>query len=123
MGKCFISINGDKVFQSESIERGDNDNQARISCIPTGTYLMVLEYSSRFKRELWEIKDVPNRSECKFHSANYSRELNGCVALGVNRADIDKDGNKDVTNSKATMARFHKVLEGYKTAQLNVINI
>jgi hypothetical protein len=91
-----------------------------ISCIPSGEYKCVLEYSARFKRDLWEIKGVPNRSECKFHSANYWHDLNGCIALGTHYADIDGDGFRDILNSKKTMAKFHKALEGLTEVQLIV---
>tara|TARA_R110002020_G_scaffold227409_1_gene438035 strand:+ start:552 stop:749 length:198 start_codon:yes stop_codon:yes gene_type:complete len=63
------------------------------------------------------------RNECKFHAANYSRQLNGCIALGKNRVDIDGDGFKDVTSSKATMALFHKAMNGDKKAVLVVRNL
>lgn len=123
LGVCHVEIGGEFVFKSESIERGDNDNQARISCIPSGTYLVVLEYSPRFNKKLWEVKGVVGRSECKFHAANFSRQLNGCIALGTKRADIDSDGLIDVTNSKQTMLQFHASLKGYDNAILNVINL
>ncbi|MFY0630921.1 MAG: hypothetical protein JXR05_11105 [Flavobacteriaceae bacterium] len=98
------------------------NNTKNISCIPTGTYKLKLEWSPRFEKELWEIYDVPNRRECKFHAANFSRQLNGCIALGKDRADIDNDGLIDVTSSKATMKKFHKAMEGNIIATLHVIN-
>lgn len=120
MGKVTVEVLGEVVFESESIERGDNDNRARESCFPEGIYPIVLEYSHRFKKDLWEIYNVVGRSECKFHAANFSRQLNGCVALGDKRIDIDGDGEKDVTNSRETMSKFHKSLEGFKFALLIV---
>lgn len=119
-GTVGVEIDGETVFSSKSIERGDNDNQARISCIPEGVYPIVLEYSNRFKSDLWEIKNVVGRSECKFHSANYSRQLNGCVALGLSLVDIDGDGEKDVTSSRKAMSLFHEALKGFKFAILIV---
>ncbi|WP_340156304.1 DUF5675 family protein [uncultured Winogradskyella sp.] len=98
------------LFKCESLERGWLDNQRMISCVPEGEYPMVLEYSNRFKKDLWELKEVPNRSECKIHAANYSRQLNGCIALGSFRVDIDGDGNKDVTNSRKAIKQFHEIM-------------
>ena len=123
LGTCFVKIGNDFVFKSESIERGDNDNKAMESCIPEGEYDLVLEYSNRFRKKLWEIKGVKNRSECKFHSANYSRQLNGCIALGSKRYDLDNDGNKDVTSSRSTMSKFHNALFNYSKVKLKVINL
>ena len=113
LGICYVKDeDGNIIFKSQSIERGWKDNQRNVSCVPDGTYPVVLEYSPRFKTFLYELKDVPNRAECKFHAANYARQLNGCIALGENRTDIDGDGYYDVTNSKNTMAKFHDALEG-----------
>ena len=125
LGVCYIKDNnkGVVVFKSEAIERGWKDNQRMISCIPDGTYSVVLEYSDRFKTMLWEIKGVPNRSECKFHAANYARQLNGCIALGNNRKDIDGDGYHDVTSSRTTMAKFHKAMGPDHHARLIVKSI
>jgi len=112
LGDCAITDNGKSLFEAKSLERADNNNQRNISCIPSGEYLCVLEYSARFDCDLWEIKGVPNRSECKFHSANFWHSLNGCIALGTSYADIDKDSFRDVLNSKNTMKEFHKMLYG-----------
>ena len=120
LGDCAITENGKDLFLAKSLERADNNNQRNISCIPSGEYLCVLEYSNRFDCDLWEIKGVPDRSECKFHSANYWHDLNGCIALGTKYLDIDNDGFRDVLNSKNTMKKFHKVLEGLTEIQLIV---
>ena len=118
LGECAVTENGKDLFIAKSLERADNGNQRNISCIPQGEYLCVLEYSAKFKCDLWEIKGVPNRSECKFHAANYWHDLNGCIALGSQFLDINKDGFRDVLNSKNTMKEFHKVLYGLKEIQL-----
>jgi len=118
LGECAITENGEDLFLSKSIERADNDNQINISCIPSGEYLCVLEYSARFDCKLWEVKGVKNRSECKFHSANYWHDLNGCIALGSRLLDIDNDGYRDVLNSKKTMKEFHQVLQGLTEIKL-----
>jgi len=118
LGECAITHNGKSLFESKSLERTDDGNKRMISCVPSGTYTCVLEYSARFDCDLWEIKGVPNRSECKFHSANYWHQLNGCIALGDKLLDINKDGFRDILNSKNTMKKFHKALEGLTQIQL-----
>lgn len=111
------------VYKFDTIERGWLDNKKRISCIPEGTYPIVLEYSNRFKQELWELKEVPNRSECKIHAANYSRQLNGCIALGNGRADIDKDGLLDVIKSRKSMKLFHELMAGITETNIKIVNL
>ena len=116
-----LKILGDNnlpLFSSLSLERGWRDNKSNVSCIPRGVYKVVLEYSPRFKRDLWEIKGVENRSECKFHSANFWHQLNGCVALGRVTNYIDDDDYLDITNSKMTMRDFHYALRNEREAIL-----
>lgn len=122
IGKCMVFDNeGKVVFTAASLERGDNNNERRKSCVPVGIYKVVLEWSPKFQRDLYELKGVPNRSECKFHAANYWYQLNGCIALGEKVADINKDGYNDVTNSRNTMNKFHEVLKGVKEFELVVV--
>jgi hypothetical protein len=119
LGNCTVLDNANKpVFSGLSLERGWRNNQNNISCIPAGVYTVKLEYSNRFKKKLWEIKNVPGRAETKFHSANYWFQLNGCVALGQRLADLNKDGYQDITNSVKTMQAFHKALENFQEAVL-----
>ena len=124
LGFCIVT-EGDSnniLFTSQSLERGWLSNAKNISCIPAGIYKLRLEWSPRFQKDLWEIYGVPNRRECKFHAANFSRQLNGCIALGQKRADLDSDGLMDITNSRNTMKKFHKAMEGGTEAILHVIN-
>lgn len=115
-----IDENGKPLFGSVVLERGWRNNEKGESCIPPGEYPLKLEWSPRFKMNLWEVYGVPGRSECKFHAANYWHQLNGCMAPGATLADLNKDGYNDVTNSKATLKKFMAVLEGDKEAKLIV---
>lgn len=108
------------LFSSLTLERGWMNNQNNTSCYGVGEYELVLEYSNKFKTKLWEVKGVHNRSECKFHAANFWRQLNGCTSLGLDYTDLDNDGYKDVTASASTMKRFHKALEGETKVKLIV---
>ncbi len=121
LGKCTIyNEEGKPAFSCVSLERGWRDNQRNISCVPEGEYKVVLEWSPKFKQNLWELKGVPNRSECKFHAANYWYQLNGCIALGQKIKDINGDGYNDVTSSRLTMKQFHSTLSGLKEVTLEI---
>jgi hypothetical protein len=109
------------ILSGISLERGWLNNQNNISCVPKGTYTVILEYSNKFKKELWELKNVPNRSECKFHAANYWYQLNGCISLGSRLLDLDKDGYYDISNSGNTMIAFHKALQGETRVDLIIM--
>ena len=98
------------IFAAISLERGSQDNKPNVSSVPVGEYKCVYEYSPRFERNLWELKDVPNRSECKFHASNYWNQLNGCIALGDTAENIGQDFRLDVSYSGNTMETFHRLL-------------
>lgn len=124
LGTCLIyNQQGKQIFKKESLERGWVDNQNRISCVPEGVYSLEFEYSDRFKKELWELKGVPGRSECKFHAANYWHQLNGCIALGNNRKHIDGDLIMDVTSSRNTMTEFHNAMGTDTEAVVHIFDV
>jgi hypothetical protein len=123
MGICVIRDAENRIlFTSQSIERGWNNNQKSISCVPEGKYMLRKDWSPSFNMDLWEIYGVQNRSECKFHVSNYSSQLNGCIALGKERVDIDGDGHLDVNYSMDTMKAFHQILKGENECQIHIIN-
>ena len=106
------------IYSGISLERGWLDIQKNTSCVPLGIYDIVLEYSPRFNMDLWELKGVPTRSECKIHSANYWYELNGCISLGVKLVDMDRDGYYDVTSSKNSVRAFMAAMRGLKKSSI-----
>lgn len=112
----------DQVYKKESLERGWVNNQNRVSCVPVGTYDLVLEYSDKFDTELWELKDVPNRSECKIHAANYWKQLNGCIAPGNNRKYLDNDVVMDITSSRDSLKLFHEAMKDETRAKIHIFD-
>ena len=53
------------------------------TCIPNGTYTVVLSYSNRFKRVLPELLDVPHFLGIRMHAGNSSADSSGCIILGT----------------------------------------
>lgn len=81
---------------------------------------MVWEFCPAFDQNLWEVLSVPNRSEIKFHVANYHRELNGCIGVGDLHLDIDNDGYRDLRNSRITLKRLHEYTQNMQNSKLFV---
>lgn len=115
-----VNPDGKVVFSSLCLELPWRNNDRSVSCAPAGVYELVLEYSPAFQMELWELKGVPGRAEIKIHTANYVRQLNGCIAPGKDLIDIDGDGKKDVTNSDNTRKAFHRALDGMKKTTITI---
>ena len=53
------------------------------TAIPSGTYKVVLSRSTRFKRVLPEILNVPGFSGIRIHPGNHSGDTEGCLLPGV----------------------------------------
>jgi hypothetical protein len=122
IGTLLIFDGVKKVFECKTLELPWRDNQRSISSVPAGRYELVLEYSPRFKQKLWELKGVPGRSECKIHTANFARQLNGCIAPGKGYADLDKDGLMDVYSSRVTLKKIHETMFPEQKSFIDVID-
>lgn len=109
-----------QLFRCASLELPWSMNANRISCVPAGLYVIELEYSDKFKSELWELKGVPGRSEVKIHGANYPSELLGCIAPGLFHSDINKDGKLDVTSSRLARERLHEALGDIRSTTISI---
>jgi len=113
---------GKVVFHSHLLELGWLNNQSRVSCVPAGKYILKFEFSPKFNRKLWEAYGISGRSECKFHQANFANELEGCFAPGEARFDLNRDGQKDMVNSKDTLEEFHDAMGNSTEGRLVIIN-
>lgn len=103
-----LTVIGD-TFKCKTMELEYNDNARRISCIPAGTYIVIKRTSPKYG-EHFHITNVPNRDLILIHNANFSFQLLGCIGVGESFVDLNNDGLKDVTNSKATMKKLLNIM-------------
>ena len=113
------------LFRSEDfcfvLEEPWRDNEPNVSCIPTGIYEVVREWSNKFQTELFEIKGVPGRSESKFHKGNTVDDTEGCPLLGESRDPAGTIlGKPSVLESSEAFARFMLHLEGVDKFQIEI---
>ena len=95
------------------------NNKRRVSCIPTGTYKVIKHTSPRFGRCFW-VQDVPGRSEILIHPANYHSDLLGCIGVGSDLRDLNKDGEVDITASRKAVKELLKWLPS--EFELEIVN-
>lgn len=107
-----IVLNDSKeiVFKCDTLELPDKENASQLSCIPKGVYFCEKVGPSHIPYDHISIKNVPKRSWICIHSANYYSQLLGCIATGNGYADINKDGEKDVLESKKTFEKLMEIL-------------
>lgn len=90
-GTFGVFVVGGLVLQS--LELPNRNNKSNISCVPTGTYEVSMRYSPNFKKKLYWLNNVKDRSFVLIHGANfagdtelgYQTHLQGCIALGKSK--------------------------------------
>jgi hypothetical protein len=91
-----------------TVERPWLNNQNNVSCIPNGTYTCKWTLSPRLKKYTYEVLNVPKRGGIRIHSANFSTQVLGCIALG-NTTGI-MDGVRGVFGSVTAIRKFNEAL-------------
>ena len=110
------TMNGDKLWSAHTLELKWEANINNVSCIPTGIYLCKYTRSNRLSASAghdvftYEVMNVPHRAGIRFHSANFARQLLGCIALGNSVLDIDGDGVMDIAGSRDAIRKFEEIM-------------
>ena len=107
---CTIGIlNHVSGWRCMTLELPWKDNKKDISCVYPGIYLCEKRHSNK-NGDVFELKNVINREYIQCHSANFTKQILGCIAVGDSIKDIDKDGILDVANSKKTHNKLMSLL-------------
>lgn len=96
-------------FSGKTMELPYLDNQRQISCIPTGVYFVQKRWSPAHGNH-FHVLDVPNRDMILIHGGNYYFNYKGCIGVGASFADLNKDGLKDITDTKKTLAKLYSIM-------------
>lgn len=79
LGSLYI----DGTFEAWTLEPGDDEAHPDI---PDGHYRVIVNMSTRFKRRLPLIVDVPGRLGIRIHPGNTGNDTSGCILLGTGRS-------------------------------------
>jgi len=87
-------------FLAKTLEVQWKDNQRSVSCIPEGIY-NVIKQPPKADRQYpyFRLPDVPGRSGILIHKISYVSGLKGCIGVGKEFKDINKDGVPDIIRS------------------------
>ena len=114
---------GDKPWHG--LERPWLDNLPFQSCIPTGTYALLPWKSPKYGDchifvggSVSLEEGSAERYACLIHPANYARQLQGCLALGMKKSDYyEREGSSAVWSSKDAVGEF-RVAAGKEPMQV-----
>ena len=111
-----------------TVERPWKDNKPFVSCIPEGDYILVPHQSNKYGHVLAMINHqigVTHQKEpdstryaCLIHTANYPKDVEGCIGLGDNYI-ADKNM---VTNSRQSIIDFYNIVSPEQVHQLKIEN-
>jgi len=104
-GLTLNNANGKKIFECKTLELPWKNNENDISCIPTGTYTVVPRTSPEHGNH-FNVLNVPERDMILIHEGNYHWNFLGCIGVGQNFADLNNDGQTDITNTKFILAQL-----------------
>jgi hypothetical protein len=96
---------GKELLEVKTLELDWQNNERRQSCIPKGTYNVTPRKSAKYGSHFL-VNDVPGRDMILIHHGNYHTDILGCILVGQAHTDINGDGYRDVTSSKATMKKL-----------------
>lgn len=92
IGKLYI----DGIYQCfvlEDVVRPKGEKVDGQTAIPTGTYSVIIDRSTRFNRDMPHILNVPNFTGVRIHSGNSSTNTEGCLLVGTTWSKGDFIGN------------------------------
>lgn len=103
------------LFTGELPWRG---NASGLSCIPAGKYTCLWTYSPAFKRMMYLVDQVKDRSGIRIHPANLMGDtrkglkshLLGCITLGERRGTIK--GQQAVLVSRPAVSKLESYMAG-----------
>lgn len=86
------------------------------TAIPTGTYKLIVDYSTRFNRFLPSILNVPHFLGIRIHNGVDQNNSSGCIIVGINSI------KGQVTNSTFYMNKLTNLLKSSKDNTITISN-
>ncbi len=113
IGELFI----DGRFECDTLE--DVVREEKVygkTAIPPGTYKVVLDMSSRFKRVLPRLLNVPNFEGIRIHPGNTAENTEGCILPGI------WEEGESVGFSKVTFNKLYNKLQQAQDITIEIRN-
>lgn len=89
--QCFTLEDTDRSGENKILEKGEKIDGA--TCIPTGKYQIVLDFSERFRRVLPRLINVPLFEGIRIHPGNTDKDTHGCILVGKTLVNSEMIGS------------------------------
>lgn len=105
LGKLFLD-GVEECYTLEDVVRPDGVKVYGKTAIPAGTYKVIIDDSTRFKRPMPHVLDVPGFEGIRIHSGNTDADTEGCLLLGTTIVNDDF-----ISGSRDAFAKFFPKLQ------------
>ncbi|MEB0248842.1 DUF5675 family protein [Mucilaginibacter sp. 5B2] len=95
-----------ELKKTDSLAHIQAVKQHGCTAIPAGRYLVIIDMSTRFKKLMPLLVDVPGFAGIRIHAGNTAADTEGCLLLGKTPVNNDFIGN-----SKQALAEFYPLLK------------
>lgn len=104
----FSGLNLEATFSTLELPFRNNERQK--SCILSAFYTVEPRTSPKYGKHLLVIGTAP-REMILLHHGNYPGDTEGCVLIGTDFGDIDKDGRLEITSSRQAMRKLVELVD------------
>jgi hypothetical protein len=119
-----LSLDGKfECFTLEDVDRHLEDPKKGVkvygnTAIPRGVYKVIINKSTRFKRDMPLLLQVPYFEGIRIHSGNTSADTDGCILLGDTRAN-DRIGESRIAFDRF-FAKLRAAIDGNEEVIIEV---
>lgn len=106
LGTLSVRRSDEEIASYATLELPWRGNASNISCVPEGTYPVKLQWSNKFRRQMFYLQGTDPRSGIMIHNGNFPSQIQGCILIGTKHGPADADDVPDVINSKLALAHF-----------------
>ena len=99
-----------------TIENPWLNNAVNVSCIPAGFYYLERYDSPSHGAGTWQFINVPGRTHCQIHIANYASDVSGCIGLGLQVMA----GLAGVSSSRDALQSFTELTAQYDSLSMTI---
>lgn len=105
LGRLMLFDGLNPIATFTTLELPWRNNERNKSCIPAGAYgnYEVVPHTSPKHGKCFLVKNVSGREGILIHTLNFPNQTEGCIGVGMDFADIDKDGGIDIIRSREAL--------------------